>query len=104
MQAYEGLHKAVQSLCESLGKALPELPEDDTLTRLDAGPAGGVKSVQASQQQEATGPWDDAETAAFYESLPDIKYVLGPTVMTLKHTTRADSVKLGFMNVSETTI
>lgn len=77
-KAYEGLHRAVSSLAESLGRPLPELKEDAFVTRVADGGAtadGGGGAAGASEDGNDDGGqplFDDPETRAFYESLPDL--------------------------------
>ncbi|GMH39542.1 hypothetical protein BSKO_07440 [Bryopsis sp. KO-2023] len=72
--AFEALQRGVASYAESLDKDVPELPEG-MMTRVDA--------VQDSTLEENTGPaplFEDAETQAFYQTLPDLRAVV-PAVL-----------------------
>eukprot|EP01025_Chloroclados_australasicus_P032332 TRINITY_DN3277_c0_g2_i3.p1 TRINITY_DN3277_c0_g2~~TRINITY_DN3277_c0_g2_i3.p1 ORF type:complete len:917 (-),score=106.76 TRINITY_DN3277_c0_g2_i3:53-2803(-) len=69
---FDALHRVVVQLAEGLEMQLPEFP-DNSVTRLDSDVS---MSISTGQQQKSEGKllvlFDDAETAAFYESLPDI--------------------------------
>eukprot|EP00803_Ostreobium_quekettii_P008396 evm.model.scf_755.1 EVM.evm.TU.scf_755.1 scf_755:18101-34941(-) len=76
-KAFEALQRNMSAFAESLDKDLPDLP-DDSLTRVttDSQATGGDLG-------DDSGPpplFDDAETQAFYETLPDLR-ALVPAVL-----------------------
>ena len=63
------------SLADSLGEDLPPLPEEE-LTRVADGGSEGVvvaRMAAGSGEDAEGGAFDDEETRAFYEDLPDIR-------------------------------
>ncbi|CAH9111210.1 unnamed protein product [Cuscuta epithymum] len=71
-KAYDQLYRGVSALSESLDMQPPVMPEDGHTTRVTSvedisSPGGGVKdsSIEAL--------WDDEDTRAFYECLPDLR-------------------------------
>ncbi|KAK4366545.1 hypothetical protein RND71_014425 [Anisodus tanguticus] len=71
-KAYDQLYRGISGLAEALDMQPPVLPEDDHTTRVtsgeDASSPGGSKD---SSVLEAL--WDDEDTRAFYECLPDLR-------------------------------
>ncbi|CAL8462985.1 g2519 [Coccomyxa elongata] len=69
-RSFEALQKSLASLAESLEREMPALPE--TTTRFTG--EGGVSLVTRQEGEDlSTGPFEDEETRALYESLPDIR-------------------------------
>ncbi|GAB2276703.1 Regulator of nonsense transcripts upf2 [Dionaea muscipula] len=71
-KSYDNLYRGVSSLADSLDMQPPIMPEDGHTTRLTSG--DDTSSPVAGK--ESTAPeavWDDEDTRAFYESLPDLR-------------------------------
>lgn len=63
------------SLAEALDMEPPVLPEDGHTTRVTSGEdTSSPGAGKDSSILEAM--WDDEDTRAFYESLPDLRYVI----------------------------
>ncbi|XP_010319853.1 regulator of nonsense transcripts UPF2 isoform X2 [Solanum lycopersicum] len=71
-KAYDQLYRGISGLAEALDLQPPVMPEDGHTTRVtsgeDASSPGGSKD---SSSLEAL--WDDEDTRAFYECLPDLR-------------------------------
>ncbi|KAH0759907.1 hypothetical protein KY290_023400 [Solanum tuberosum] len=71
-KAYDQLYRGISGLAEALDMQPPVMPEDGHTTRVtsgeDASSPGGSKD---SSVLEAL--WDDEDTRAFYECLPDLR-------------------------------
>ncbi|KAJ7976241.1 regulator of nonsense transcripts UPF2 [Quillaja saponaria] len=71
-KSYDHLYRNVSSLAEALDMQPPVMPEDGHTTRVTTGedatsPAGGKDSSLLEAM------WDDEDTRAFYECLPDLR-------------------------------
>ena len=74
-KVFDSLQRSVASLADSLGEDLPPLPEEE-LTRVADGGSEGVvvaRMAAGSGEDAEGGAFDDEETRAFYEDLPDIR-------------------------------
>ncbi|KAK9907680.1 hypothetical protein WJX75_008040 [Coccomyxa subellipsoidea] len=72
-RSFEALQRSLASLAESLERKVPALPE--TTTRFTG--EGSVSIVTRQEGEDfSTGPFEDEETRALYESLPDIRGVV----------------------------
>lgn len=73
------------SLAEALDMQPPVMPEDGHTTRVTTGEdASPPASGKDSSVLEAL--WDDEDTRAFYEGLPDLRFVLVRLLCQLKVT------------------
>lgn len=62
-------------LAEAMDTQPPVTPEDGHTTRVTTGDDGA--SQAAGKEPASPEPiWDDEDTRSFYESLPDLRYVL----------------------------
>ncbi|KAI9193580.1 armadillo-type protein [Polychytrium aggregatum] len=72
MKNYDRVLVSTQVLAEYLGTDMPELPEDEKITRV-----GGIIVPDGSKEKEeqdvVDGPWEDEEQKSFYENLIDLK-------------------------------
>eukprot|EP01018_Ginkgo_biloba_P009187 Gb_41555 [translate_table: standard] len=71
-KSYEHLFRSVSSLAEALDTQPPVMPEDGHTTRVTSGEDGSLPATG----KDASTPepvWDDEDTKAFYESLPDLR-------------------------------
>lgn len=71
-KSYEHLFRSVSSLAEALDMQPPVMPDDGHTTRVTTGEDGS----SATTSKDASTPepvWDDDDTKAFYESLPDLR-------------------------------
>ncbi|TVU29130.1 hypothetical protein EJB05_20682 [Eragrostis curvula] len=71
-KSFDQLLRGVSSLAESLDMQPPVMPDDGNTTRVTTGtevsPSSGKESSSALEPI-----WDDEDTKAFYESLPDLR-------------------------------
>lgn len=71
-KSYDHLYRNVSSLAEALDMQPPVMPEDGHTTRVTTGDdASSPASGKDSSVAEAM--WDDEDTRAFYECLPDLR-------------------------------
>ncbi|KAM1268919.1 hypothetical protein ACFX13_001219 [Malus domestica] len=71
-KSYEHLYRNVSSLAEALDMQPPVMPEDGHTTRVTSGEdASSAAAGKYSSALEAI--WDDEDTRAFYECLPDLR-------------------------------
>ncbi|XP_034203033.1 regulator of nonsense transcripts UPF2 isoform X4 [Prunus dulcis] len=71
-KSYEQLYRNVSSLAEALDMQPPVMPEDGHTTRVTSGEdASSPAAGKDSSVLEAI--WDDEDTRAFYECLPDLR-------------------------------
>ncbi|KAH7661825.1 regulator of nonsense transcripts 2 protein [Dioscorea alata] len=71
-KSYDHLFRGVSSLAEALDMQPPSMPDDGHTTRVTT----GVDASSSSAGKESSGlepVWDDEDTRAFYESLPDLR-------------------------------
>ncbi|KAJ0982711.1 hypothetical protein J5N97_010966 [Dioscorea zingiberensis] len=71
-KSYDHLFRGVSSLAEALDMQPPSMPDDGHTTRVTT----GVETSSSSSGKESSGlepVWDDEDTRAFYESLPDLR-------------------------------
>ncbi|KAL0026394.1 hypothetical protein WJX79_005678 [Trebouxia sp. C0005] len=87
-KAYEALQRAVASLADTMEKSMPDLPEPSSVTRTKDGGIVVLTGREADDGATA-GPFEDEDTRAFYESLPDVRAVV-PAVL-LGETAPADA-------------
>ncbi|GKV52114.1 hypothetical protein SLEP1_g58709 [Rubroshorea leprosula] len=70
-KSYDHLYRNVSSLAEALDMQPPVMPEDGHTTRVTGGEDTSSTSGKDSSTLEAI--WDDDDTRAFYECLPDLR-------------------------------
>ncbi|XP_038978276.1 regulator of nonsense transcripts UPF2-like [Phoenix dactylifera] len=71
-KSYDHLFRGVSSLAEALDMQPPVMPDDGHTTRLTTGV--DVSSSASGKESSVLEPvWDDEDTRAFYESLPDLR-------------------------------
>ncbi|XP_065870964.1 regulator of nonsense transcripts UPF2 isoform X1 [Euphorbia lathyris] len=71
-KSYDHLYRNVSSLAEALDMQAPVMPEDGHTTRVTSGE--DVSSPAAGKDSSALEAlWDDEDTRAFYECLPDLR-------------------------------
>ncbi|GFP82417.1 regulator of nonsense transcripts upf2 [Phtheirospermum japonicum] len=71
-KSYDNLSRGISSLAEALDMQPPVMPEDGHTTRLTSGE--DVSSPVAGKDSSALEAlWDDEDTRAFYECLPDLR-------------------------------
>lgn len=71
-KSYDHLHRNISSLAEALDMQPPVMPEDGHTTRVTTGEdASSPAGAKDSSVLEAI--WDDEDTRAFYECLPDLR-------------------------------
>ncbi|XP_057981862.1 regulator of nonsense transcripts UPF2 isoform X1 [Malania oleifera] len=71
-KSYDHLYRGVSSLAEALDMQPPVMPEDNHTTRVTTGEdASSPAAGKDSSTLEAI--WDDEDTRAFYECLPDLR-------------------------------
>lgn len=63
------------SLAEALDMELPVLPEDGHTTRVTTG-EDTLSPSSGKDSSVLEAMWDDEDTRAFYESLPDLRYII----------------------------
>uniref|UniRef100_A0A804NTM4 MIF4G domain-containing protein n=1 Tax=Zea mays TaxID=4577 RepID=A0A804NTM4_MAIZE len=70
-KSFDQLLRGVSSLAESLDMQPPVMPDDGNTTRVTTGTDALPSSGKESSALEPI--WDDEDTKAFYESLPDLR-------------------------------
>ncbi|KAH9602111.1 hypothetical protein KSS87_007395 [Heliosperma pusillum] len=71
-KSYDNLYRGVSSLAEALDMQPPMIPEDGHTTRVTTG--GDSASSATGMESSTVEPvWDDEDTRAFYEYLPDLR-------------------------------
>ncbi|CAN1174174.1 Regulator of nonsense transcripts UPF2 [Linum perenne] len=71
-KSYDHLYRNVSSLAEALDQQPPVMPEDAHTTRVTSGE--DASSPAAGKDSSSLEPlWDDEDTRAFYECLPDLR-------------------------------
>ncbi|XP_010253476.1 PREDICTED: regulator of nonsense transcripts UPF2 isoform X2 [Nelumbo nucifera] len=71
-KSYDQLFRGVSSLAEALDMQPPVMPEDSHTTRVTTGE--DASSPAAGKESSVLEPlWDDEDTRAFYECLPDLR-------------------------------
>ncbi|KAJ3285377.1 hypothetical protein HK104_009522, partial [Borealophlyctis nickersoniae] len=71
LKAYEKLLASTQTLAEYLEQEMPDLPEDESMTRLGIGIVEGGKEIL--EKDPNSGPWEDEDAKAFYENVVDLR-------------------------------
>lgn len=71
-KSYDQLHRGVSTLAEALDMEPPIMPEDGRTTRLTSGEET-TSPIAAKDSSVPEAIWDDEETRAFYECLPDLR-------------------------------
>uniref|UniRef100_A0A061R4F1 Regulator of nonsense transcripts 2 n=1 Tax=Tetraselmis sp. GSL018 TaxID=582737 RepID=A0A061R4F1_9CHLO len=79
---YDALHRNVSTLAESLDREMPELKAEEDTPQEGAAQEAGTIGVLSGKATEAEGSqvFDDEDTRAFYESLPDLRSLV-PAVL-----------------------
>eukprot|EP01113_Clastostelium_recurvatum_P028464 TRINITY_DN3443_c0_g1_i3.p1 TRINITY_DN3443_c0_g1~~TRINITY_DN3443_c0_g1_i3.p1 ORF type:complete len:1490 (-),score=547.81 TRINITY_DN3443_c0_g1_i3:1460-5929(-) len=75
-KSYERLIALTQSLCEALGRDMPDLPEEQGRTRVEITHVAGHVTRLDGAGEGVDSPFDDEDTRTFYESLPDLKLLV----------------------------
>lgn len=70
-RSYDHLFRAVSSLAEALDVQAPVMPNDGHTTRVTTGV--DAESSASGKESVPEPIWDDEDTRAFYESLPDLR-------------------------------
>ncbi|KAL5208454.1 hypothetical protein ABZP36_032889 [Zizania latifolia] len=70
-KSFDQLLRGVSSLAESLDMQPPVMPDDGNITRITTGTDVAPSSAKEPSVLEPI--WDDEDTKAFYESLPDLR-------------------------------
>ncbi|KAG5557470.1 hypothetical protein RHGRI_007643 [Rhododendron griersonianum] len=71
-KSYDHLYRGVSALAEALDMELPVLPEDGHTTRVTTG-EDTLSPGSGKDSSVLEAMWDDEDTRAFYESLPDLR-------------------------------
>lgn len=71
-KSYDSLYRNVSSLAEALDMQPPVMPEDGHTTRVTSGEEAGT-SASGKDSSVVEPIWDDEDTRAFYECLPDLR-------------------------------
>ncbi|XP_031488247.1 regulator of nonsense transcripts UPF2 [Nymphaea colorata] len=71
-KSYDHLLRGVSSLAEALDMQPPVMPEDGHTTRVTSGEDAG-SAANAKESSSLEPIWDDDDTKAFYECLPDLR-------------------------------
>ncbi|KAI9082787.1 hypothetical protein K1719_035244 [Acacia pycnantha] len=71
-KSYDHLYRNVSSLAESLDMKPPVMPEDGHTTRVTSGEEA-ASSAAGKDSSVVEAIWDDEDTRAFYECLPDLR-------------------------------
>ncbi|KAL3151997.1 hypothetical protein ABBQ32_001118 [Trebouxia sp. C0010 RCD-2024] len=86
---YEALQRTVASFAETLDRAMPDLPEPSSVTRTQDG-CITILTGRDTDDTAPAGPFEDEDTRAFYESMPDLRAVV-PAVLLGEATAPADT-------------
>ncbi|KAI9278600.1 armadillo-type protein [Phascolomyces articulosus] len=85
-KSYEKLLNNTQTLADALDLEMPELPEEEGVTRVSIVSAGAAHAFSETKVKKkeydeslANGIWEDEDARKFYEDLPDL-HVLVPGV------------------------
>ncbi|KAG2730013.1 hypothetical protein I3843_01G269600 [Carya illinoinensis] len=71
-KSYDHLYRNVSSLAEALDMQPPAMPEDGHTTRVTTG-EGASPPASGKDSSILEAIWDDEDTRAFYECLPDLR-------------------------------
>lgn len=71
-KSYDHLYRGVSSLAEALDMQPPVMPEDGHTTRVTSGDDSATATA-GKESSTAEAVWDDEDTRAFYECLPDLR-------------------------------
>ncbi|KAJ6740658.1 hypothetical protein OIU79_000719, partial [Salix purpurea] len=71
-KSYDHLYRNVSSLAEALDMQPPVMPEDGHTTRVTSG-EDASSSAAGKDTNALEALWDDEDTRAFYECLPDLR-------------------------------
>ncbi|CAA0811276.1 Regulator of nonsense transcripts UPF2 [Striga hermonthica] len=71
-KSYDNMSRGVTSLAEALDMQPPVMPEDSHTTRLTSG-EDVLSPVAGKDTSAIEALWDDEDTRAFYECLPDLR-------------------------------
>ncbi|KAF7147240.1 hypothetical protein RHSIM_Rhsim03G0121600 [Rhododendron simsii] len=74
-KSYDHLYRGVSALAEALDMELPVLPDDGHTTRVTTG-EDTLSPGSGKDSSVLEAMWDDEDTRAFYESLPDLRYII----------------------------
>ncbi|XP_074287410.1 regulator of nonsense transcripts UPF2-like [Silene latifolia] len=71
-KSYDNLYRGVLSLAEAIDMQPPVMPEDGHTTRVTTGD-DSASSATGKESSTIEPVWDDEDTRAFYECLPDLR-------------------------------
>ncbi|XVE75312.1 hypothetical protein DITRI_Ditri12bG0084400 [Diplodiscus trichospermus] len=71
-KSYDHLYRNVSSLAEALDMQPPVMPEDSHTTRVNTG-EDASSPVTGKESSNLEDIWDDEDTRAFYEGLPELR-------------------------------
>ncbi|XP_074308336.1 regulator of nonsense transcripts UPF2-like [Silene latifolia] len=71
-KSYDNLYRGVSSLAEALDMQPPVIPEDGHTTRVTTG-GDSASSAIGIESSTVEPVWDDEDTRAFYECVPDLR-------------------------------
>ncbi|GAB4854899.1 Regulator of nonsense transcripts upf2 [Ancistrocladus abbreviatus] len=71
-KSYDHLYRGVSSLAEALDMQPPIMPEDGHTTRVTS-VDDSISSATGKESPASEAVWDDEDTRAFYECLPDLR-------------------------------
>ncbi|OWM70144.1 hypothetical protein CDL15_Pgr025994 [Punica granatum] len=71
-KSYDHLYRNISSLAEALDMQPPVMPEDGHTTRVSSG-EDASSPVAGKDSSAVEALWDDEDTRAFYENLPDLR-------------------------------
>ncbi|KAI8916749.1 armadillo-type protein [Powellomyces hirtus] len=89
LKAYEKLFAGAQTLAECLDRDLPDLPEDQSTTRIGIGITEGAG--ERDDKDPSSSVWEDDDAKAFYENLIDLRNHV-PAIFLGKKKERKDEV------------
>ncbi|KAG0174672.1 hypothetical protein DFQ30_003435 [Apophysomyces sp. BC1015] len=78
-KVYEKLLNNTQILADALDMEMPDLPEDEGMTKISIVSAGSGNTFSDSKDNVLSSIWEDDDARKFYEDLPDLR-VLVPGV------------------------
>ncbi|TPX58145.1 hypothetical protein SpCBS45565_g08073 [Spizellomyces sp. 'palustris'] len=92
MKTYEKLLSGTQTLAEFLEQEMPDLPEDEGMTRIGIGITGNAPD---KEDKETHSAWEDDDAKAFYENLIDLKHHVPAIFLGEKKEKAEDTVEEG---------
>ncbi|KAI9106044.1 armadillo-type protein [Phlyctochytrium arcticum] len=74
VKAYDKFFSSTQTLAQSLKADMPELPHDETITRMGIHISDSTGPMAHGDRDDKDSIWEDEEARAFYEHLTDLKH------------------------------